>query len=85
VRVFEVESFLDVGLDAEGRYTASHRLTKVTFSFLEHRLVVEGAELGPLLGPSQIPVAIEDGTLHVAPHELPLPVGSVLARPSTSS
>lgn len=47
VRVFRVDSVLDVGLDASDRYTASHELTRVTFSFLDTQLAVEGPELGP--------------------------------------
>jgi len=80
VRVFEVESVLDVGLDAQGRYTASHQLKKVTFGFRDVRLVLEGAELGPVAVPDCIPVEIDDGVLTVEEHELPLPVGSIVSK-----
>lgn len=80
VRVFAVESTLDVGLDANNRYTASHELTQVTYSFAGTQLAVAGAELGPVAIPVQIPVELKGSAMTIESHEVPLPVGSILAK-----
>ena len=80
VRVFQVDSVLDVGLDASDRYTASHELTRVTYAFDGTSLAVEGLELGPVAVPTQIWAEYQGGTLTIGEHELPLPVGSIVAR-----
>jgi hypothetical protein len=79
-RVFTVESTLDVGLDASDRYTGSHELKRVTYSFAGAQLPVEGVELGPLAIPTQIPVELRGTAMTIDSHELPLPVGSILAK-----
>lgn len=80
VRVFQVDSVLDVGLDASDRYTASHELTRVTYAFDGTALAVEGLDLGPVAVPTQIWAEYQGGTLTLGEHELPLPIGSILAK-----
>jgi len=80
VRVFRVDSVLDVGLDARDRYTASHALTRVTYSYDGAQLAVAGPELGPVAVPAQIWVDYQGDVLRVGEHELPLSLGSIVAK-----
>lgn len=78
-RQFELSSHLAVGLDAEDRFTGTHSLLSVTYSYKSQSLTVTRAELGDKAQDAvRIPVLIEGATLTIPRHRLRLPIGTLL-------
>ncbi|MBW2731172.1 MAG: hypothetical protein JRH20_02200 [Deltaproteobacteria bacterium] len=78
-RQFELHSNLEVGLDAEDRFTGKHALQSVTYRYQGRSLTVTAAELGDNAKATvRIPVQIEGDLLTIPEHRLQLPIGTLL-------
>jgi hypothetical protein len=80
-RKFAIRSVLDVGLDAKGRKTGTHRIETIIQVFKEARLELPATELGDKLAPAtRIPITLGAGEFEISEHRLKFPVGTMLSR-----
>lgn len=80
-RQFEMVSTLDVGLDSKDRFTGTHEIKKLVYSYNQQRLEFAGADLGENVAPvDRIPIHMESGLLTIDIHTLSLPVGTMLTQ-----
>ncbi|MBK6846722.1 MAG: hypothetical protein IPG96_03930 [Proteobacteria bacterium] len=80
VRRFQVESRLDLGLDANGRLTGTHTIERVRYELAGLALTLTHAELGEEKLPAavRVPVRRRGNELVIDAHHLKLPIGTAL-------
>ncbi len=80
-RQFNVASRLDVGIDAKDRFTGTHEIKRLIYSFKEKRLELSRSELGDKASPAvRIPIHLDGAVLTIDRHDLQLPIGTVLKK-----